>query len=110
MGRGPVTVALVTVLLLAVMLVGLRQVWALSVSPSSPIAGQPFTINSGAVIPEAINVYAGSGCSGTIIFAGTVPAGGTLSVPGQPAGQYSTNTNFETGCLNFTVVPASTGD
>jgi len=99
-------VALVTGLLLFALLVDAGQVWALSVTLSTPMAGQPFTVNSGANIPESITVYAGPGCSGTIIFAGTVLAGGGLSVPGQPVGQYSTNTNFEHGCLNFTILPS----
>ena len=97
-----------TVLLLSVLLVNLGQVWALSVTPSSPAADQPFTVNSGAIISETINVYSGPGCSGTLIFSGTVPAGGKLFVPGQSAGQYSTNTNFEAGCLNFTITPTIT--
>ena len=107
LGQLRVGVALVTVLLLAVLMVDMGQVWALSVTPNTPIAGYPFTVNSGAVIPEAINVYAGSGCSGNLLFAGQVPAGGSLSIPGQPAGQYSTNTDFEPQCLNFTIIPAS---
>jgi hypothetical protein len=90
-----------------VLLVDVGQVWALSVTPSSPIAGQPFSVNSGSVIPESIYVYTGSGCSGTLFFAGSVPAGGRLVIPGQPAGQYSTDTNFETECLNFAVIPAT---
>jgi hypothetical protein len=106
MDLGRKQVMLVATLLLFVLLVGVGQAWALSVTPSTPMAGQPFTVNSGAVISESITVYAGPGCSGTIIFAGTVPAGGSLSVPGQPVGEYSTNTNFEHGCLNFTVLPS----
>jgi len=105
--QGRVRVALVTVLLLSVLLVDVEQVWALSVTPSSPTADQPFTVYSGAVISETINVYSGWGCSGAIIVSGTIPAGGSLAVPGQPAGQYSTNTNFEVGCLNFTVIPTT---
>ena len=106
MDLGRKSVTLVTSLLLFALLVDAGQVWALSVTPSTPMAGQSFTVNSGANIPESITVYAGPGCSGTIIFAGTVLAGGGLSVPGQPVGQYSTNTNFEHGCLNFTILPS----
>jgi len=100
-----VRVVLVTVLLLSLLFVDVGQVWALSVTPDSPTAGQPFTVNSDAVISETIYVYAGGGCSGALIVSGAVPAGGRLAVPGQPYGQYSTNANFEVGCFNFTVIP-----
>ena len=95
------------VLLLSMLLVGMGQAWALYITPSSPIAGEPFTVYSDSIIAETIYVYTGSGCSGTLIFAGTVTAGGSLVIPGQPAGQYSTNTNFEAECLNFAVIPAT---
>jgi len=92
-------------LVLFVLLLGVTQVSALSIVPSTPIAGQAFVIDSGATIAETINVYGAPGCVGAIILSGKVPAGGGLVVPGQSAGQYSTDTNFEIGCLNFTVMP-----
>jgi len=67
----------VAVLSLCILLGVVGQVWALSVTPSSPIAGQEFYVDSGAVIAELISVYSGPGCSGTIIVSGTVPAGGS---------------------------------
>ena len=95
----------IIILILFVLLVNAERAWALSVTPTSPIAGEPFTIDSGSVISESINVYDGWGCSDGIIASGIVPAGGALTVQGQPAGQYSANTNFEVGCLNFTIMP-----
>ena len=95
----------VIILIHVMLLVNAEKAWALSVIPTSPIADQPFTIDSGSVISESINVYDGWGCSGGIIASGIVPAGGVLTVQGQPAGQYSTNANFEVGCLNFTIIP-----
>jgi hypothetical protein len=102
-----VSIALVTVLLLSVVLIDAAEVWALSVTPTPPIAGQPFAVDNDAPISESITVYAGPGCSGPLILSETVPAGGILPVPGQPAGQYSTNTDFEPGCLNFAIIPVA---
>ena len=79
--------------------------WAYTISPIQPIAGQPFTITA-SFGPD--NVFVGSGCAGGGIFgvfAGPSPGSITLTLP---AGRYAFGISFEVPCSLFTVDPAPT--
>lgn len=85
------------------------SVWALGVSPPSPVAGQSFTLSGLVSGPDTLGVFSGSGCSGSPFESFSVSGSYSQSVSGLHAGQYSAATAAE-GCLNsFTVVAATTG-
>ena len=103
-----VTLAILGVTLLAL---NVGQVLALTVNPSSPIAGQSFMItSSNSSSGDEITVRSGSGCinSASIVGGGFVGILGSLSLT-LPAGQYSASgTTTPNGCVDFTVIPATT--
>jgi hypothetical protein len=85
-----------------VLLTNVGQVWALTITPNPPIAGEPFTITS---MPgySSVFVFSSSDCSGGVIASSfTSPFTLTLS-----AGQYSAYSGDVSGCVKFTVVPAA---
>ncbi len=99
--------AVVILVALAVILsLSVGQVWALTFNPNPPIAGQPFTVSGNTGGPSIpFGVFPTSNCAGGFIVFTTVATGVfTITVPGQPAGQYSISEN---GCVNFTIVPAA---
>ena len=95
-------------LVVFVSVVSLTPVIALVVDPSSPTAGQPFTL-TGPLKLGTVEVFTGSGCTGTIVFSLTTSTvvSYTVTVPGQPAGQYSVSVQGDSpSCVNFTVQAA----
>lgn len=105
------SLAIVAVTLSVVFLFGsIGQVWALTISPNPPIAGEPFTItNSSATSGDIISVYTGSGCANSNFIpglGGSVGPSGSVSLT-LSAGQYSAQGILAVnGCVNFTVSPA----
>ncbi|MGA3109230.1 MAG: hypothetical protein ABSD99_07195 [Candidatus Bathyarchaeia archaeon] len=92
-------------------LVNVGPVWADTINPNPPIAGQPFTISGTATTGGFGSLYAGSGCSVvnsiTNVFDPS-PGSFTDSFPGQPAGSYSfSHEGDASGCVNFTVNSAA---
>jgi hypothetical protein len=88
-------------------------VYAVTITPNPAIAGQPITF-SGASADLGGSIFSGFGCSGSVV--GFVSTGGpgpysyTLA-SGLPAGSYSVAIVDDipaSGCVNFTVVPATT--
>lgn len=67
------------------------QVWALSISPNPPIAGQGFTITSGVGISEHIYLFTGATCSGELLDDRVVGPYGSFHVflPSGNVGPYS---------------------
>ena len=111
---GSVRPALLLVGLVAlVVFVNSGQVWAQTVTPSSPIAFQSFTISGtrGGGAVAALDVGTGSVCegAGTLVFStimtGT-PGPYSQTVPGQNAGPYWVNVQFD-GCTLFTITPVT---
>ena len=103
------TLDFLILLVVVVVLVNVRSAWALTVTPSSPIAGQSFTITSSNSGSDIITVRTGSGCSNqaSIVGGGGVGPLGSLSLT-LSAGQYSASgITTPNGCVNFTVIPAS---
>jgi hypothetical protein len=96
-------------LVVLVSLVSLTSVLALTITPPSPTPGQPITL-SGPNVDGNVEVFTGSGCTGTLVFSSAtfVASSYTVTVPGQPAGQYSASVEEDTSsCVNFTVQAAS---
>jgi hypothetical protein len=92
-------------------LASVRPAWAMTITPSSPIANTTFTISGdldGA--GSSLTVRTGSICNqGTIVFGPKAVGPGVYSVDvvgGLPAGQYVARTFIE-GCHIFTVIPAT---
>lgn len=99
-------------LMLALLLVNLKPAWAdVMVSPTSPIAGQPFTVSGNSDGTGTVDVKS---CScpcldgASTVFSTGVNNAYSLTVPGLPAGTYAALSDSENGvsCANFTVVPA----
>ena len=104
-------VARLTVLLVFLVLVNMIPAEAriMSIRPPSPTASQPFTI-SGTSDGNSLVVFSGSGCHGSPVFSTSpLPSGApySITVPGQPAGQYSATDFSGAGCVDFTVSPAA---
>ena len=98
---------LVVGVLLAVFILTPASAYAISVSPGSPVAGQPITFTGNE--EENFNIYTGSGCSHPLMF---ISAGiGSFScvlTGGLSAGSYSAKTDSDVTCTNFTVTTATT--
>lgn len=95
-------------LLVLVSLIGLTSVMALSVNPPTPTPGQSITL-SGPVGGGNVEVFTGSGCTGTLVFSSAITStiSYTLTLPGQSAGQYSVSVQGDTpSCANFAVQAA----
>ena len=112
MGRVLLLTGLSLAVLLVCVLVNLGQVWALTISPNPPIAGEPFTITNGSSgilgSPDIISFFTGSTCGvlgGTLIGGSGVASGGSFSMT-LPVGQYSASGILAANpCLPFTVDP-----
>jgi hypothetical protein len=112
-----IAAALLLGVILVVVSTSVGQVWALTVTPVSPTAGQSFTI-SGTCPPAggatcSVYVWSGPGCAVfQVIFVQIdIPLGPySVTVPGQSAGSYSAYTVNDPsgGCTNFTVIPLNT--
>ncbi|MGA2628381.1 MAG: hypothetical protein ABSF63_15120 [Candidatus Bathyarchaeia archaeon] len=113
MGRVRVTAAVILLVLVMLLAVNAASVWAVSVTPSSPTAGQSFTVtNNDPSNPDNIQLFFGSGCgSGGSADGSPIPvaAGGSASAPAQHAGSYSAGAGEEDMplCVDFTVNPAT---
>jgi hypothetical protein len=113
-GRG-LALGLFVILGLTLILVNVRPAWALTITPTSPTAGVPFTITQGIVAgPPVLYILSGflaPSCVGTVVYGPITMGDGhaTVTVPGLPAGQYSTYITYDSsGCVEFTVMPAAT--
>lgn len=97
---------------LVVVLVSMNvgQVWALTITPSSPIAGQPFTISGTVTTAGFLAIRSLPGCSGDVVFIQDIsPPSYSVTVPGQPAGSYTVSASDDpSGCVDFTIQPAVT--
>ena len=84
--------------------ISLGQVWALTISPNPPVAGQPFTVTSSNGPGTAIRLYSAycSPCEPTcVVDQGVSPATFT-----EAPGQYYIFAADSDGCVALTVVPA----
>jgi hypothetical protein len=98
-------------LVVLVSLISLTPVLALIITPPSPTPGQPFTL-SGPIGGGNVEVFVGSSCTGTLVYSIgiTSTTSYTLTVPGQPAGQYSASVQGDSpSCVNFEVGSAVGG-
>ena len=111
------TFALVALLLFTlILLAGGGRVWALTITPNPPVAGQPITFSGTNSADSGITVYSGFGCLNVLMSLNSLSTGpGAYSYTlagGLPAGQYSAlkldDASPPTGCVNFTVNPAPT--
>jgi hypothetical protein len=110
MSRRLVEVALFSVLIgvLLVTNINIHPAWAqvMTITPDPPIANQPFTISIPAPDTGPVYVENVSGCSGSAVFSAFVGAPSySVTVPGQPAGQYSFFLGTTTDCVDFNIVP-----
>jgi hypothetical protein len=105
---GRSAVALFAILIGLTFVVIPKPAWALTIAPDPPIAGQPFSISGYG--PGAVFVFTGSGCGGSVVFQSGPLRGGAynVTVPGLPMGQYHVTVPENIGCVNFTIIPAST--
>ena len=92
------------------LLVNVRQVWALTITPNPPIAGQSFTI-SGPTEGGDLLVFADFGCPAggpPLVLSAPISAPTyAVTVPPQPVGHYSASAPGDpSGCVDFTVIPA----
>ena len=98
---------LVILVAFLLVMVNVGQVWADTINPNPPMAGQPFTISGTATTGGFGSLYAGSGCSVDSSITNVFdPSPGAFidSFPGQPAGSYSfSHEGDASGCVNFTV-------
>ena len=108
MNVGRISSGLSVVLVWAMLVLSLTPAWALTITPNPPVAGQPFNIIGYG--PGAVFVYTGSGCGGSLVFLSGPLRGGAynVTVPGLPAGHYHLTVPENVGCVNFTVIPATT--
>lgn len=102
---------LFVLLVLALLLVNMKSAWALTVTPSSPIAGTSFTISGTTTTGGHLYVLVGYGCPGggpaPVLVAAISSPTYMVTVPGHPAGQYSASADGDqSGCVNFNIDPA----
>lgn len=96
-----------TALIGLTLMMNLRLAWAQTITPDPPIANQPFTISIPAPTPGVLYVKNAFGCvGGSVVFSAFIgPPTFSVSVPGQPAGQYSAFVGTAvTACVDFTIV------
>ena len=113
--RGARVLGFFVLLSLGLLLVSVKPAWGNTVVPSTPTAGVPFNISGNEELATggSLAVYDSGGCGtgiGDPIFS-TVLAFGpyNVTVPGQPAGQYSAEVFGDSpGCVDFTINPAVT--
>jgi len=109
LSQRPSAIALTVVLFIIIFLVGVESVWALSVTPNSPVADQPFTVSGLVTITSStISLIVGHGsCNslGTPVYSVIVSGYFDVTVPGQSAGNYYAA--LPTSCVGFTVISAA---
>jgi hypothetical protein len=108
--RRRLLVALGVAVFMSFVLVNVGQVWALTITPSSPIEGQPFTISGTITTDGYVAIRDLSGCSGGVEFLQAITAPSySVAVPGLPVGTYTVSASDDSsGCVSFTVIPAVT--
>jgi hypothetical protein len=106
---------LFVLLSLGLLFVSVKPAWGNTVTPSSPTAGVSFNIsgNEELATEGSLAVYDSGGCGtgiGNSIFSTLLAYGPyNVTVPGQPAGQYSAEAFGDSpGCVDFTINPAVT--
>ena len=78
----------------------------MTIAPDPPIANQSFTISIPAPDNGPVYVENVSSCAGSAVFSAFVgPPSYSMTVPGQPAGQYSFFFGTTTDCVDFSIVP-----
>jgi hypothetical protein len=76
---------------------------AVTVTPSVPTAGVPFTLSGIIGGPASLTIYYNGTCSGAFFFARSIgPGQYNLRVPGQPAGVYSAEQSGS-ACVPFKI-------
>jgi hypothetical protein len=107
LGRGRFLAPLSLVLFVLFVFANVGQVWADTINPNPPIAGQPLTISGNGGGGFGI-LYAGSGCpvlGGITAVFDPSPGPFTDNFPAQAAGQYSfSHQGDPSGCVNFTII------
>jgi hypothetical protein len=107
MSRRSVEVTLFSVLVAVLLVLSPNPAWGqvMTLTPDPPIAGQPFTISIPSPDTGPVYVENVSGCVGSAFFSAFVGAPSySVTVPGQPAGQYSFFFGTTTDCTNFNIV------
>jgi len=95
-------------LVVLVSLISLTSVLALTITPPAPTPGQSITL-SGPVGGGNVEVFTGSGCTGALVFSSAITStiSYALTLPGEPAGQYSASVQGDSpSCVNFNVQAA----
>jgi hypothetical protein len=100
---------------LGLLLITVKPAWANTVTPSTPTAGIPFNISGNEELATggSLVVYDSGGCAtgiGDAVFSTSLAFGPySVTVPGQPAGQYSAEAFADSpDCVDFTINPAVT--
>jgi len=106
---------LFVLLSLGLLFVSVKPAWGNTVTPSTPTAGVAFNISGNEELATggSLAVYDSGGCGtgiGNSVFSTLLAYGPySVTVPGQPAGQYSAEAFGDSpGCVGFTINPAVT--
>ena len=107
LSRPFVHVTLLIALIGVMLIITTIPVWALTITPDPPTANEPFTISLPSPTTGVLYVTDSPSCvGGSVVFSGFIgPPSFSVSVPGQPAGQYGAFVGTVATCVGFTIVP-----
>lgn len=113
--RRTIGLAVPVVLILLILMRTLNPAYAdgvsvVTITPNPAGANQTITFSNPGLHSATVTIYSGSGCTGTVVDALSVPEDTPYMVflnAGLPAGSYSATDNGVPNCVSFTVLPTS---